>query len=65
MELDIDDGLRRRLAARAERAEFESTEAYCVAVLRTVVEELESREARESGGDERTVSDQLEDLGYK
>jgi hypothetical protein len=61
MELDIDDELRRRLAARAERAEFESTEAYCVAVLRTVVEELD-----DGRSDERAdaVTDRLEDLGY-
>jgi len=60
MELDIDDDLRRRLAARAENAGFESTEAYCVAVLRTVVEEL-------NGGtdeDRDAVADRLEDLGY-
>jgi len=63
MELDIDDGLRRRLAARAERAEFESTEAYCVAVLRTVVEELDDPDRPDGAGD--AVADRLEDLGYR
>lgn len=56
--LDLDDDLYGALERRAEANGFESTEAYCGTVLRTVLEELEA----EATDDE--VEERLEDLGY-
>lgn len=56
--LEIDEELLGRLERRAENNGFESTEAYCRTILRTVVEELEKE------GTEDEVEERLEDLGY-
>lgn len=56
--LELDDDVYERLQRRAQNNGFESTEAYCRTVLRTVLEELEA----EATDDE--VEQRLEDLGY-
>ena len=58
--IELDDDLYARLDGRATNNGFESTEAYCQMVLRTVVEELEE------GGKamDQDVENRLEDLGY-
>lgn len=58
MELKIDDDTADRLARRAERHGFDSTEAYVRVLLKTVLDELEEFEG---GAD---VESRLEDLGY-
>lgn len=57
MELELDDGYRERLAARAERLGFESTEAYAQTIVETVLDELDDDH-------DDAVQDRLEDLGY-
>jgi hypothetical protein len=56
--LELDDDIYERLQQRAQNNGFESTDAYCQTVLRTVLEELEA----ETTDDE--VEQRLEDLGY-
>jgi len=58
LELTIDDDLYNRLANRADRFGFESTERYSEVILETVIDELEG----EQGGNQ--ITDRLEDLGY-
>ena len=58
MQLDIDEQLRNKLSKRADKVGFDSTEEYCVTVLETVINELESENA------DNDVEKRLEDLGY-
>jgi len=58
MQLDIDEELHDRLATRADKKGFDSTEAYCIVVLETVMKELEDQDANAE------VQNRLEDLGY-
>ena len=68
MDLDIDEGLRDRIDKRAKRMGFDSAEEYCVVILRTVLNELESQktedDTEESQKTEGEVEARLEDLGY-
>lgn len=68
MNLDIDEELRHRIEKRAKRIGFDSAEEYCVVVLRTVLNELESQrteeDMEESQKTEGEVEARLEDLGY-
>jgi hypothetical protein len=58
MQLDIDEQLQERLANRADKMGFDSTEEYCMTVLETVMNELEN------GDTDAEVQNRLEDLGY-
>ena len=58
MQLDIDEQLHERLANRADKMGFDSTEEYCLIVLETVMNELENNDA------DAEVQNRLEDLGY-
>jgi hypothetical protein len=55
--VDLDDEVYERLATRAKRHEFDSSEEYVVFMITTVLDELE-------GEDNDDVRDRLEDLGY-
>lgn len=57
MDLTIDEDLAERLAARAERHGFDSSEAYAETILKVVLDELEGQETEK-------VQDRLKDLGY-
>jgi hypothetical protein len=56
--LDLDDETYHRLERRAQNYGFESTEAYSITVLQTVMDELEE------DPDTGEVEQRLEDLGY-
>lgn len=56
--LELDENTYERLEDRAKRQGFDSTEAYGVMILQTVIDELEE------SGEEDSVRDRLEDLGY-
>jgi hypothetical protein len=58
MQLDIDKQLYDRLANRADKMGFDSTEKYCLTVLETVMNELEDDDT------DAEVQNRLEDLGY-
>lgn len=58
LRLDINEDIYERLATRAERYGFESTEAYTRTIVETVILELEGHQ---SDGE---VEERLEDLGY-
>lgn len=63
MELNLDEVVRDRLASRAERHGFNSTEAYAETILTAVIEELEG-DRRADSDRSAEVEDRLEDLGY-
>lgn len=64
MNVDIDEELGVRLARRAERHGFESTEAYVNTVLAAFLSEIEA-EGQGAGSDQRgSLERRLEDLGY-
>lgn len=56
--LEIEDSVYSTLERRAEMNDFDSPELYSETILETVLDELESGEAKAD------VEDRLEDLGY-
>jgi len=66
MKLDISNSLRSQLDRRAQDQGFDSKEDYCIMVLETVMDEVESveNESIEDSNTDQTVKGRLEDLGY-